>query len=114
MTSSYESYSRAGVDEPDVGMPHILKHILRISLPARAVNRGPAYLGRITGQTGIYGPPPCRKRKVRVTGWSAQIYSALLEQYLVARMECAVLFSFLIAMQATSYQCVPNLRLNGR
>ena len=37
MTSSYESYSRAGADEPDVGIPHILKHILRISLPARAV-----------------------------------------------------------------------------
>jgi hypothetical protein len=23
MTSSYESYSRAGADEPDVGIPHI-------------------------------------------------------------------------------------------
>jgi hypothetical protein len=42
MTSSDESYSRAGADKPNVGIPHILKHILRISLPARAVNRGPA------------------------------------------------------------------------
>jgi hypothetical protein len=33
-----------------------------------------------TGQTGMYGPPLCRKRKMRVTGfWSAQMYSALLE-----------------------------------
>jgi hypothetical protein len=24
------------------------------------------------GQTGMYGPPLCRKRKMRVTGWSAQ------------------------------------------
>jgi hypothetical protein len=24
----------------------------------------------------MYGPPPRRKRKVRVTGWSAQMYAA--------------------------------------
>ena len=52
MTSSYESYSRAVADEPDVGTPHILKHILRISLPARAVNRGPALFGANHGLTG--------------------------------------------------------------
>jgi len=52
MTSSYESYSRAVADEPDVGTPHILKHILCISLPARAVNRGPALLGANHGLTG--------------------------------------------------------------
>jgi hypothetical protein len=28
--------------------------------------------------TGMYGPPPCRKRKMKVTGWSAQMYSALV------------------------------------
>jgi hypothetical protein len=50
MTSSYESYSRAGADEPDVGIPNILKRILRISLPARAVNRGPALFGANHGQ----------------------------------------------------------------
>src|ERR1035441_10222547 len=29
-------------------------------------------------QTGMYGPPLCRKRKMRVTGWSAQMYSAFI------------------------------------
>jgi hypothetical protein len=52
MTSSYENYSRAGADEPDVGIPHILKRILRISLPARAVNRGPALFWANHGQLG--------------------------------------------------------------
>ena len=28
--------------------------------------------------TGMYGPPPFRKRKMRVTGWSAQMYSAFV------------------------------------
>ena len=27
---------------------------------------------------GMYGPPPRRKRKVRVTGWSTQMYSAFV------------------------------------
>jgi hypothetical protein len=57
MTSSYESYSRAGADEPDVGIPNILKRILRISLPARAVNRGPALFGRITGNPEVISSP---------------------------------------------------------
>jgi hypothetical protein len=26
----------------------------------------------------MYGPPPCRKRKVRVTGWSAQMYTTFV------------------------------------
>ena len=30
------------------------------------------------GQTGMYGPPLCRKRKMKVTGWSAQMYSAFV------------------------------------
>jgi hypothetical protein len=30
------------------------------------------------GQTGMYGPPPCCKRKVRVTGWSTQMYTAFV------------------------------------
>jgi hypothetical protein len=34
MTSSYQSYSNARADEPDVGIPHILKRMLRISLRA--------------------------------------------------------------------------------
>jgi hypothetical protein len=56
MTSSYESYSRAGADEPDVGIPNILKRILRISFPARAVNRGPALFGANHGQFGSISP----------------------------------------------------------
>jgi hypothetical protein len=28
--------------------------------------------------TGVYGPPLCRKRKMKVTGWSAQMYSAVV------------------------------------
>ena len=31
---------------------------------------------RSNGLTGMYGPPPCRKRKMKLTGWSAQMYSA--------------------------------------
>jgi len=27
---------------------------------------------------GMYGPPPYRKRKMKVTGWSAQTYTAFL------------------------------------
>jgi len=50
MTSSYESYSRAGADEPDVGIPNILKRILRyLSLLAPSIADQP-YLGRITGK----------------------------------------------------------------
>jgi hypothetical protein len=30
------------------------------------------------GQSGMYGPPPSRKRKVRVTGWSAQMYTVFV------------------------------------
>jgi len=60
MTSSYESYSRAGADEPDVGIPNILKRILRISLPARAVNRGPALFGANHGQPRSYAEPEVR------------------------------------------------------
>jgi hypothetical protein len=29
-------------------------------------------------ETGMYGPPLCRKRKTKVTGWSAQMYSAFV------------------------------------
>jgi hypothetical protein len=44
------------------------------------------------GQTGMYGPPLCRKRKTKVTGWSAQIYSAFVEHKLLALdgMRCAL------------------------
>jgi hypothetical protein len=28
--------------------------------------------------TGMYGPPLCRKRKMKVTRWSAQMYSAFV------------------------------------
>ncbi len=29
---------------------------------------------RVERQYGMYGPPPCRKRKVKMTVWSAQMY----------------------------------------
>jgi len=32
----------------------------------------------VNRQTGMYGPPLCRKRKMRVTVWSAQMYSAFV------------------------------------
>ena len=58
MTSSYESYSRLlpapGLMEPDVGTPHILKRILRISLLARTVNREPALFWANHGPCGSY------------------------------------------------------------
>ena len=47
-------------------------------------------------QTGMYGPPLCRKRKMKVTGWSAQMYSAFVEHKLLALMECAARSSYLV------------------
>ena len=44
----------------------------------------------------MYGPPLCRKRKMKVTGWSAQMYSAFVEHKApgLDGMRCAlVLFS---------------------
>jgi hypothetical protein len=41
------------------GYPH-LKHILRISLPARAVNRGPVLFGANHGLCGSYPGKPNR------------------------------------------------------
>lgn len=41
---------RARADKPDVGIPHILKRILRISLLARTVNREPALFWANHGQ----------------------------------------------------------------
>jgi hypothetical protein len=40
----------------------------------------------------MYGPPLCRKRKMKVTGWSAQMYPAFVEQKLRALdgMRCAL------------------------
>jgi len=49
-----------------------------------------------TDPTGMYGPPPCRKRKMKVTGWSAQMYSAFVGAEAPGHdgMRCApVLFS---------------------
>ena len=40
--------------------------------------RFPSGLRPDHGQTVMYGPPPCRKRKMKVTGWSAQMYSAFV------------------------------------
>jgi hypothetical protein len=37
-----------------------------------------AGLRSVDGLTGMYGPPLCRKRKMRVTGWSAQMYTAFV------------------------------------
>jgi hypothetical protein len=36
------------------------------------------------GLTGRYGPPPCRKRKTNVTGWSARLYPAFGRHKLLA------------------------------
>jgi hypothetical protein len=47
-------------------------------------------------QTGMYGPPLCRKRKMKLTGWSAQMYSAFVGAQApgLDGMRCAlVLFS---------------------
>ena len=42
------------------------------------VDRVTPYQCPVGRQTGMYGPPPCCKRKVKVTGWSAQMYAALV------------------------------------
>src|SRR5437870_10587070 len=53
------------------------------------------------GQTGMYGPPLCRKRKMRVTGWSvgrlvcADVYALGWSTELLALMECAEPSSYL-------------------
>jgi hypothetical protein len=43
-------------------------------------------------EPGMYGPPLCRKRKTKVTGWSAQMYPAFVEHKLLALdgMRCAL------------------------
>jgi hypothetical protein len=43
-------------------------------------------------RTRMYGPPPCRKRKVRVTGWSAQMYAAFVGAVALGQdgMRCAL------------------------
>ena len=55
------------------------------------------------GPPVMYGPPPCRKRKVRVTGWSAQMYSAFAGEMLLAMMECAALLSHLVTQSVKDF-----------
>jgi hypothetical protein len=45
----------------------------------------------------------CRKRKVRVTGWSAQMYSAFAGEMLLAMMECAALLSHLVTQSVKDF-----------
>jgi hypothetical protein len=40
-------------------------------------------------RTGMYGPPPCCKRKVKIAVWSAQVYPAFLSNNSGHVMECA-------------------------
>ena len=66
-------------DQPRLGKTDI--RIQGASYPYPNVSRALApSLCNITlcNLPGMYGPPPCRKRKVRVTGWSAQMYSAFV------------------------------------
>ena len=42
-------------------------------------------------QTGMYGPPPCRKRKVRVTSWSAQMHTAFVGAILQMAIRTSIL-----------------------
>jgi len=51
--------------------------------------RGQFLCGR---PTGMYGLPLCGKRKMKVTGWSAQMYPAFVEHKLLALdgMRCAL------------------------
>ena len=54
------------------------------------------HVGKNTRSTivskGMYGPPPCCKRKVRMTGRvCANVYGILWSKWLLARMECAAL-----------------------
>src|SRR5437660_4324481 len=53
----------------------------------------------------MYGPPLRRKRKMRVTGWSAQMYTAFIgAQKLLASMECAAPSSYLVRQRFPSVQ----------
>jgi len=48
-------------------------------------------------QPGMYGPPPCRKRKMRVTGFGLRkCIRPLLEHKLLTLMECAARSSYLV------------------
>ena len=56
-----------------------------------------AICSAVVGQTGMYGPPLCRKRKMKLTRWSAQMYSAFVGAQApgLDGMRCAlVLFSY--------------------
>ena len=54
-------------------------------------------LGFILGTqlVGMYGPPPRRKRKVKVAGWSAQMYTAFVGEVSPGHdgMRCALFLS---------------------
>ena len=64
----------------------------RNRLNSRSTPRPPRERLRSYGLTGMYGPPVCRKRKTKVTGWSAQMYPAFVEHKLLALdgMRCAL------------------------
>jgi hypothetical protein len=52
----------------------------------------------------MYGPPPCRKRKMKVTGWSAQMYTAFVKIF-----ACVVnLFDQSIYLNQNDYQSIVN------
>src|SRR6202051_1096814 len=62
----------------------------------------------------MYGPPPFRKRKVRLAFWSAQMYTAFVgEDSLLAMMECAALCSSLNRQPCKGYFAPQVSRVPG-
>jgi len=78
MTSSYESYSRAGADEPDVGIPHIWStFFVYLSLLAPSI-ADQSYLGRITGKAEVIASsvalvPKRASRQWLISSWDADL-----------------------------------------
>jgi hypothetical protein len=59
------------------GPRHILLHTAercRFSLFRRCYRLQMIRFWTVGRQHGMYGPPPCCKRKVKIAGWSAQMY----------------------------------------
>src|ERR1700732_874777 len=66
--------------------PRVATHQLFVPEPRQRsyTKAAPSGLLPSHGQTEMYGPPRCRRRKTKVTGWSAQMYSAFVEHKLLA------------------------------
>ena len=95
----------SGADSTPEWLSEYQPHLNRLLGNLAQAHQDPA-LHLYGRQTGMYGPPPCRKRKVRLTSWSAQMYTAFVGAVAPSQYGMAALFSTSV-MQShrTSSRC---------